>query len=294
MQEDLTGQTPSPSSAPSGEQTPPSIPQPAGTTPTAPASQPSAKPRRTFFQLSMGRPFIIIAISVSIIGLLALVGGVSYYIGHQVGYSKGQNAPYNNPEVSCQDAFCPAVKPVIYLYPKQAEKVSVSLDYPAGFSLTRPLYDAQTGWQVLAKPDGSLTDLSDNKTYPYLFWEGKPAAINYDMNDGFVVAGNQTVSFLRQKLSYMGLTSSETSDFITYWQGTLKRNPYNLIHFAGSEYTNYARLHVTPAPDSELRIFMVYEPLDHSRAVTPQTLHTFSRQGFAVVEWGGTRVNPTD
>lgn len=293
MQEDKTGQEVPSSSVPvTGEQPHPSNPQPAPKNQNPPVPQTPANPHHSFFELSLSRPFIIIAITVALISVVAVAAGVSYYIGHRIGYSQGQNSSDSNPDENCGESFCVAEKPVIYLYPKQAEKVSVSLAYPAGFSRTIPAYNTQTGWQVLAKPDGSLTNLADGQKYPYLFWEGNPAAINYDMNEGFVVAGNQTTSFLRQKLSYMGLTPTETSAFISYWQSTLEHNPYNLIHFAGSEYTNYARLHVSPAPDSELRVFMVYEALDRPKTVTPQTLQTFQRHGFAVVEWGGTRVNP--
>jgi hypothetical protein len=184
------------------------------------------------------------------------------------------------------------VKPVIYLYPQRTEKVDVAMDYPAGFSFTEPAYDSKSGWHVMAEPNGSLTSLTDGKKYPYLFWEGNPVTINYDLSRGFVVSGKQSVPFLREKLAYMGLNQSETADFVDYWQSTLERNPYNFIHFAGSEYTDYAKLHISPAPDSVLRVFMVYTPLKHSEEVTPQRLTTFQRHGFAAVEWGGTRVNP--
>lgn len=179
-------------------------------------------------------------------------------------------------------------KPVIYVYPTHTEKVTVKLSLPVGFSATAPAYNPATGWQVLAQPNGMLTNLADGKEYPYLFWESKPAPNFFDMTDGFVVAGGQTKQFLQKQLTSMGLDQSETSAFITYWVPKMENNPYNLIHFAGSDYTDYAKLGISPAPDSLLRVFMVFEPLQTKVQVTPQSFPPFHRHGFTVIEWGGT------
>jgi hypothetical protein len=60
-----------------------------------------------------------------------------------------------------------------------------------------------------------------------------------------------------------------------------------LIHFAGKEYYDIAPLEITPKPDSMLRVFMVYKPLDDYVEVKPQVFEKFQRKGFSVVEWGG-------
>ncbi|HUC87010.1 MAG TPA: hypothetical protein VMR75_01615 [Candidatus Saccharimonadales bacterium] len=180
-----------------------------------------------------------------------------------------------------------AAKPVIYLYPTHTERVNIKLHYPAGFSTTVPTYNTQLGWNVVAQPDGTLTNAANGMTYPYLFWEGNPASLKFDMTQGFVVPGNQTVAFLSKELPAMGLNSNETSAFIAYWAPRLQPNKYTLIHFAGTDYTNVAKLTITPRPDSLLRVFMVEEPLNSPVAVTPQSFPSFHRSGFTAVEWGG-------
>ena len=80
-----------------------------------------------------------------------------------------------------------AEKPVIYLYPEQAQEVSVRLDYDGRLTDTIPAYG--DGWKVTAWPDGRLVDHNDGKEYPYLFWEGEDRTA-YDMTKGFVVLGS--------------------------------------------------------------------------------------------------------
>ncbi|MEG2851747.1 MAG: hypothetical protein RR879_02705, partial [Hydrogenoanaerobacterium sp.] len=78
-------------------------------------------------------------------------------------------------------------------------------------------------------------------------------------------------------------------DFISYWVPRLKDAPYNLITFAGEQYEQLAPLTVTPAPDSILRVHMVYKPINVPANLIEQKLKPFTRKGFTVVEWGGTR-----
>ena len=179
-------------------------------------------------------------------------------------------------------------KPVIYLYPTNTEKVQVQLNYKGTIVADYPMYDTtQKGWTVTASPNGKLIN-SDGKEYSYLFWEGKSSEkINYDMSSGFIVKGEDTVKFLQETLSKLGLTPKEYNEFIVYWYPKMKDNAYNLIHFAGDEYTNTAPLTITPKPDSVLRVFMVYKPIDKAVDIKSQEIKSFIRNGFTVVEWGG-------
>lgn len=88
-------------------------------------------------------------------------------------------------------------KPVIYLYPEEETVVTVKLDYDGVLTVTYPAY--QDGWRVLARPDGTLTDLETGLEYSYLFWEGERAA-DYDMSRGFVVRGEDTAAFFAEDL----------------------------------------------------------------------------------------------
>lgn len=71
----------------------------------------------------------------------------------------------------------------------------------------------------------------------------------------------------------------------------MNKNKYNLISFKEKEYTDLAKLNISPSPDSILRVFMVFKPLDNEIEVQKQELETFNREGFTVVEWGGTEIN---
>lgn len=178
-------------------------------------------------------------------------------------------------------------KPVIYLYPTEEQRIDVNLNYKGEFICTYPEY--KDGWKVIAQPDGTLINIEDNREYSYLFWEGI-SNVNWDITEGFVVKGEDTKEFLQEKLEYIGLTPKEYNEFIVYWLPILQENEYNLIYFAGDDYEEYAKLNITPHPDSILRVMMVYEPLNKPIEIKEQELKQFERKGFTVVEWGGTKV----
>ncbi len=178
-------------------------------------------------------------------------------------------------------------KPVIYLYPTTQTDVSVKLELQGKLTCTYPEYN--NGWNVTANPDGTLINKADGREYSYLYWEGKGNS-NWDLSKGFVVKGEDTVKFLQEKLEYLGLTARELNEFIVYWLPLMKDNRYNLITFQTAIYENNAKLHITPEPDSILRVFMAYKALDKYVGIPEQQLNTFNRSGFSVIEWGGTEI----
>lgn len=177
-------------------------------------------------------------------------------------------------------------KPVIYLYPERETEVTVRLDYAERLTCTYPAYNG--GWRVLARPDGTLTDES-GQTYSYLYWEGMNGA-EYDFSEGFCVAGSDTAAFLEDALSRLGLNRREANEFIVYWLPRMEANPYNLIAFQSDAYTDTAKLSIEPAPDTLLRVFMAWKPLENAVNVLPQSLTSPERTGFTAVEWGGCQV----
>lgn len=183
-------------------------------------------------------------------------------------------------------------KPVIYLYPTHKQEILVQLDYQGTFIANVPKYDHSIrGWKVTAYPDGTLIDPRDSRKYTSLFWEGTPdRPINPDLSSGFVVPGNETITFLRKILPELGLSSSESQEFIEYWVPQMEKSPWNFIHFADKEYTDKARLTITPRPDSLLRVFMLWKRLEAPIPVTSQTFPRFDRPGFTVIEWGGAQL----
>ena len=78
----------------------------------------------------------------------------------------------------------------------------------------------------------------------------------------------------------------------------MQNNEYNLITFEGldsnDEYNKQYELSVTDGEndlvDSQLRVFMVWQAADEYQEIEPQEFETFERDGFTVVEWGGTEV----
>ncbi|MCP4439680.1 MAG: hypothetical protein GY810_12115 [Aureispira sp.] len=177
-------------------------------------------------------------------------------------------------------------KPIIYLYPEQTTKVHVQLDYNGALTATYPKYDVSKGWTVEAQPNGTLIDPISQKEYYGLYWEGKDHH-TYDLSTGFVVKGEATADFLDEKLAQLGLTRREANEFIVYWLPKLEQNEYNFIHFAQEEYRELAKLQITPKPETLIRVFMVYKPLNRHIEVPAQELPTVKRKGFTAVEWGG-------
>lgn len=177
-------------------------------------------------------------------------------------------------------------KPVVYLYPETETAVSVSLALDGELTCAYPAYNG--GWHVTAQPDGTLTD-GGGQTYSYLYWEGETNA-GYDFSEGFCIPGGDTAAFLEDALSDLGLTRREANEFMVYWLPRMERNPYNLISFQSGAYTDHAQLTVSPEPDSLLRVFMAWKPVDTAVHLPPQDFPAFDRTGFAVVEWGGAEI----
>ena len=186
-------------------------------------------------------------------------------------------------EDDCEDGWDTPWKPVIYLYPEEETKVSVKLDVEGQLGCTYPAY--KDGWFVTAKPDGTIID-EKGRSYYCLFWDGAGPQ-KYDMSKGFVIKGADTAEFLEKTLQHLGLNEKEANEFIIFWLPRMEQNPYNLISFQTTEYEQKAKLEIIPKPDSILRVFMTFKPLDKPVKVEPQSLETFERKGFTAIEWGG-------
>lgn len=181
-------------------------------------------------------------------------------------------------------------KPVIYLYPEQESEIYVRLYIVWELIADYPKYNQSLHWwNVIASPNSQIINKEDNKEYSYLFWEWLASEnINWKRDSGFVVPWNQTREFLQDILPKIGLTPKEYNEFIVYWYPLLQNNPYNLIYFAGEEYTKNAVLTTSPKYDSILRVFMVVQPLEAPIEVDIQEFSPFKRDWFTVVEWWGT------
>lgn len=147
----------------------------------------------------------------------------------------------NDGETLCKIPDLPvADKPVIYLYPEEETDVHIELELTAAeLSTTYPKYN--NGWDVVAYPDGTLLNKADGSHHRYLFWDAVNCHTHFDFSKGFCIADSDTESFLKEKLTYMGLSEEEMNEFIVYWLPLMEHNAYNLISFQSDAYTDTAR-----------------------------------------------------
>lgn len=180
-------------------------------------------------------------------------------------------------------------KPVIYVYPEKTQAVDVKLELKGELAFTYPKYE--NGWSFIADPDGTIHQ--NGKEYDYLFWDGTSnlnlSTISFE--EGFLVQRDSLVPFFEKHLSAMGLNPREIEDYITYWCPRMNANELNYIHFMfNEEYNEYASLTVNPKPDQLFRVYMIWGKADTTMNVKEQKTESFQRNGFTVVEWGGTEI----
>ena len=103
---------------------------------------------------------------------------------------------------------------------------------------------------------------------------------------------DDNIKFLEEKLSILGLNEREANEFIIYWLPQLEENKYNFISFKSiEEINNYMPLEISPTPDTIIRVLMEFKGLDEPIDVKEQKLETPKREGFVVVEWGGSKLD---
>ena len=152
-------------------------------------------------------------------------------------------------------------KPIIYLYPTDETEVSVKLLKDENITCSYPKY--QNNWNVLAKPNGDLKDLTTNKYLYSLYYESKNEENFKIEDDGFIIKGKDSAKFLEEKLSILGLTERESEEFIVYWLPKLESNKYNYIRFATLEEINKNMpLEINPNPDTIIRVLMTFKGLE--------------------------------
>jgi hypothetical protein len=208
---------------------------------------------------------------------------------------------------------CGGKKPVIYLYPPKPTNVAVQFAAPIDLTLSIPSY--VNGWNVLAQPNGMLQDLQpqftdcgaidstalgseyartacEKNNYPYLYWAGYIGHLFPHLNEGWVIPQSGIRAFLEKELTAVGINQKEKDDMISYWVPELSGfgAPYYRLSFLQTDQMNaLVPLNITPKPDTEFRIFLLWSPLAAIPSVQPepQVLQPLVRNGFTVVEWGG-------
>lgn len=179
-------------------------------------------------------------------------------------------------------------KPVVYLYSPTDTTVNVKLKINGTLTVSEPAYNGE--WKVVAHPDGSVTNISDGKHFPYLYWEAT-MPVKCDFKTGYIIPGDSAEILLRKILPATGLNEKETCDFIEYWLPDLEKNKLNLVSFPIENYEKAAKMEITPKPDHVLRVFMAFKSIDTRVTILQPEFPAFSRTGFYVVEWGGTNMD---
>ena len=95
---------------------------------------------------------------------------------------------------------------------------------------------------------------------------------------------------LLAKIDIPSLTDKEQAEFITYWLPRMAVNEYNRVEFlTGGQVDALMPLNIVPEPDNVLRVYMLFAPCSSELALMlkPQELPVLTREGFTVLEWGG-------
>lgn len=179
-------------------------------------------------------------------------------------------------------------KPMIYIYPRNDIDLKIKLINDDKLTHTYPKYVNE--WNVHVTKDSTIFDYKTKRNYYALYWEGIDNT-SIDMNEGFVVKGEQTATFLENKLSYLGLNDREINEFIVYWISKMENNNYNFIRFRTlKEINEYMPLEFSEKPDTLIRVIMDFKPLNKKINVKEQKLEKMQRKGFTIVEWGGREI----
>ncbi|MGV3611848.1 MAG: hypothetical protein ACO1N0_12910 [Fluviicola sp.] len=177
-------------------------------------------------------------------------------------------------------------KPVIYLQSPVKLNFSIRVKPTDGFTFTYPVY--KDLWEGTLDPTGEI-EINQQK-YPYLFWDAKQKFTAKSHTNGYHIQKKEVVPFLEEQLSTAGLTSTEKTDFITFWGPRLTQYESVFIQFYLQEDCNqFASLECEPKPTAINRLYIAFsewndklEPFTHQAQ-----LPAFKREGFNVLEWGG-------
>ena len=242
-------------------------------------------------KLKNKKPILKVLIIIGILIVLAIIGIIVYanvfMECEENVIESGSSSGLGNQNVN-QPFVAQYFKPIIYLYPEKEIAVSVKLGSPEKLTCSYPKYE--NGWNVIASPDGTLVDTNTGRKLYSLYWEGLDDG-KYNLEEGFVVKGDETIEFLEEKLEILGLNEFEAEEFIVYWLPKLESNKYNYIRFATMEEINKNMpLEFSVEPDTIIRVLMQYKMLDEPIEVKEQELVTPERNGFVAVEWGGSEL----
>lgn len=227
-------------------------------------------------------------------------------------YSSGWSEIYElNPQFKSQHRITVAVyllqepqlmrKPIIYLYNDESIEADIKIRPKGEFTFTYPKYE--NGWSVSIQANGRIIDLKSNKEFPYLFWEAETQDLFFDFTEkqmeGWIIKTDTCIAFLEHQLTALGLNDVEQTDFITFWAPILSKNEYAVVQFLLDDtyQRKIAEMEISPEPDAMRRVYLLMAPLNNGFTglnMVPQIFEPFQRNGFTVLEWGGSELNFLD
>lgn len=177
-------------------------------------------------------------------------------------------------------------KPIIYFYPEEKMELDVKFVDENRLLTTYPKYN--NGWHLNLNENGNFTvDGSDREYYALYFDEQSNFECTFE--EGFYVTKENAMSFLEEKMDYMGFTNRETDEFIMYWLPILEENEKSLVYFEQTDDRNLeCPLEFSTNPDTFIRTIIHIKKVYSEVEIKEQELTHYERTGFVVTEWGGT------
>ena len=177
-------------------------------------------------------------------------------------------------------------KPVIYLSSETPIDFSLNVKPNGKFTFTYP--EINSGWKGTCDSSGQIQ--LNGKQYPYLFWESSQAYKFRQTSNVYRVSKANVLSFLEKKCDELALTSTEKTDFITYWGPRMMKFDELFVQFLLNEDCNqFATMEITPQPENVNRVYIAIAEwnLSFESYLVNSTLPKVKRGGFTLVEWGG-------
>ncbi|MCR5308888.1 MAG: hypothetical protein K6E21_02100, partial [Bacilli bacterium] len=104
-------------------------------------------------------------------------------------------------------------KPIVYFYPEKEIDLTIKFTDEERLITTYPKYNG--GWNIHLKENGTFTANDSDREYYALYFDEVP---NYscEFKEGFYVTKDNAISFLEEKMDYMGFNNHEVNEFIMY------------------------------------------------------------------------------
>ncbi len=176
-------------------------------------------------------------------------------------------------------------KPIIYFYPDEEMDLEVTYLQDERLVTTYPKYE--DGWNIHLKEDGTFTLPGNDREYYALYFD-EISNYSCDFDEGFYVTKENAISFLEEKMDFIGYTNKEVDEFIMYWLPILENNEKSLVYFEQTEERNEeCPLSFSIEPTSMIRTLIHIKKVSEETPIKEQTLTHYERTGFTVTEWGG-------